>query len=132
MKKVMTFGTFDVFHPGHLYYLREAKKLGNYLVTVVARDETVLNIKWKRAKNDEKARRKIILESFIADAVVLGSLDSPFEVISEYRPDVLCFGYDQRSFNDERLKDFLSKNNLHPEIIVLPAFEPEKWKSSKL
>lgn len=45
MKKVMTFGTFDVFHPGHLYYLREAKKLGNYLVTVVARDETVLNIK---------------------------------------------------------------------------------------
>jgi len=42
---VMTFGTFDRFHPGHEYYLREAKKLGDSLLTVIARDVTVIKIK---------------------------------------------------------------------------------------
>ncbi|MEI6711388.1 MAG: adenylyltransferase/cytidyltransferase family protein [bacterium] len=41
----MTFGTFDRFHPGHEYYLREAKKLGDTLITIVARDNTVERIK---------------------------------------------------------------------------------------
>jgi FAD synthetase len=48
MKKkrvVMTFGTFDLLHPGHLHYLSEAKKLGDYLITIVARDATVERLK---------------------------------------------------------------------------------------
>gem|GEM_PF-2690181 len=53
-------------------------------------------------------------------------------MLSEKKPDILCFGYDQRSFNDDRLHDFLRANNLSPKIVVIPAFEPEKWKSSKL
>jgi glycerol-3-phosphate cytidylyltransferase-like family protein len=42
---VMTFGTFDYFHPGHKAYLKEAKQYGDYLITIVARDETVKHIK---------------------------------------------------------------------------------------
>ncbi len=42
---VMTFGTFDMFHPGHEYYLSEARKLGDTLITIVARDVTVTRIK---------------------------------------------------------------------------------------
>ena len=38
MKTVMTFGTFDLAHPGHIFYLNEAKKLGDKLITVIARD----------------------------------------------------------------------------------------------
>lgn len=45
MTVVLTFGTFDIFHPGHEYYLREAKKHGDKLVTVIARDQTVKNVK---------------------------------------------------------------------------------------
>jgi FAD synthetase len=44
-KTVMTFGTFDRLHPGHEYYLSEARKYGDCLITVVARDKTVVDIK---------------------------------------------------------------------------------------
>ena len=48
MKKVMCAGTFDIIHPGHLYYLSEAKKYGDNLVVVVARDETSKDFKGKK------------------------------------------------------------------------------------
>ena len=44
-KKVMVFGTFDIFHKGHENFLKQAKKLGDCLTVVVARDETVLKFK---------------------------------------------------------------------------------------
>jgi FAD synthetase len=44
-KVVMTFGTFDMFHPGHRYYLSEARKEGDVLVVIVARDITVEKLK---------------------------------------------------------------------------------------
>ena len=44
-KIVMTFGTFDHLHPGHIYYLSEARKYGDYLITVVARDKTTGTLK---------------------------------------------------------------------------------------
>ena len=44
-KTVLTFGTFDIFHPGHLHYLKEAKKHGNCLIVIIARDTTVQRIK---------------------------------------------------------------------------------------
>jgi FAD synthetase len=44
-KKVMTFGTFDLFHPGHVYYLSEAESLGDELIVIIARDERVTKLK---------------------------------------------------------------------------------------
>lgn len=44
-KKVMAFGTFDLFHPGHQYYLSEASKSGDELIVVIARDLRVEHIK---------------------------------------------------------------------------------------
>lgn len=132
MKKVMTFGTFDLLHPGHLYYLSEAKKLWDYLVTVVARDETVERIKKRKTREDESVRLDNIRECDYVDEALLGSKTDPYTVIWNKKPDILCFGYDQRSFNDERLSRYLQQHELNPQIVILPAFEPEKWKSSKL
>ncbi len=131
-KKVMTFGTFDLFHPGHLHYLSEAKKLGDYLITVVARDSTVTHLKWKKPRESEDIRSKKVRDSGLVDEVILGSETNHYAVIWEKKPEVLCFWYDQRSFNNADLQLYLQKNNLNPEIITLTAFEPEKWKSSKL
>lgn len=39
MKKVLTYGTFDLLHPGHIYLLKEAKKLGDELIVGVSTDE---------------------------------------------------------------------------------------------
>ena len=128
----MTFGTFDIFHPGHIYYLSVARKLWDRLITVVARDATVLKIKGRTPRENEEQRRSNVEKSGISTFAVLGSLVSPYDLILTYLPDILCFGYDQRSFNDERLEQFLLKHNLHPQIVSIPPFEPEKWKSSKL
>lgn len=46
-KKVMVFGTFDIFHKGHEFYFSKAKEYGEELIVIVARDETVLKIKKK-------------------------------------------------------------------------------------
>jgi|GEM_PF-7070934 glycerol-3-phosphate cytidylyltransferase-like family protein len=42
---VMTFGTFDIFHPGHRFYLSEAQKFARKMTVVIARDARVLKIK---------------------------------------------------------------------------------------
>jgi len=134
MKKrvVMTFGTFDLFHPWHRFYLTEARKLWDYLITIVARDETVLRLKGKQPRERASLRIKHLQESDLVDDVILWSLTDYYAPILDKIPDVLCFGYDQRSFNNENLQVYLQKHGLNPEIIILPAFEPEKWKSSKL
>lgn len=59
----MTFGTFDLFHPGHKYYLSEASNLGDYLITVVARDTTVEQVKGKKPRESEKIRLMKLQES---------------------------------------------------------------------
>lgn len=55
-KLVMTFGTFDMFHPGHVYYLSEARKLGDELITIIARDVTVSKIKGRLPREKENVR----------------------------------------------------------------------------
>ncbi len=128
----MTFGTFDYLHPGHIYYLSEARKYGDYLITVVARDKTTGTLKWKPTRENEQLRLQKLINAHIADEVLLGSETDYYAVLREKKPDILCFGYDQRSFNSELLTRYLKEHNLSPEIITLDAFEPEKWKSSKL
>jgi cytidyltransferase-like protein len=44
-RHVMSFGTFDIFHPGHIYYISEAEKLAGSLTIVIARDARVERLK---------------------------------------------------------------------------------------
>jgi FAD synthetase len=131
MKKVMTFGTFDIFHEGHKNYLEQAKELGDYLVVVVARDETVLRVKSEWTRNSEEERLEVLEKSGLADEVVLGSLEDKYAVIEKYRPDVIALGYDQRVDLAE-LTEKLGNLKLKAEIVRLEAYQPEKYKSSKL
>lgn len=131
-KVVMTFGTFDVFHPGHEFYLSEARKKGDYLITIIARDKTVVHIKSRNTRESELVRLKNVEKSSLADEVLLGSTENYYAIIGLKKPDVLCFGYDQRSFNNKKLEEYLEIYDLHPKIVIIPPFEPEKWKSSKL
>ncbi|MCK5490568.1 MAG: adenylyltransferase/cytidyltransferase family protein, partial [Candidatus Pacebacteria bacterium] len=100
MKKVMVFGTFDIFHKGHEDFFRQAREFGEYLIVVVARDENVLKIKGKLPRDNEDMRQEKIVESKLADKVILGNLDDKYKVIQEYKPDVICLGYDQGTFTE--------------------------------
>ncbi|MDP2974446.1 MAG: adenylyltransferase/cytidyltransferase family protein [Candidatus Diapherotrites archaeon] len=128
----MAFGTFDLLHPGHLHYLREAKALGDGLVVVVARDENVLKIKGKKPLNSEQQRLKAVEETGIAEKVVLGDREMRhWEIVRRFHPTVIALGYDQWPAI-ESLRKELNAVGLRPLIERISAFEPHKYKSSKL
>jgi len=131
MTTVLTFGTFDIFHPGHEYYLREAKKHGDTLVTIIARDETVKNLKKYTPRNDEHSRKKTVEESGIPDKVLLGELENYYNCIIDQQADVICLWYDQRHLADW-LQQFLQSHKLQVKIIRLDPFQEDIYKSSKL
>ena len=72
MKKVITFGAFDLVHEWHKFFLGEAKKYWDFLITIVARDKTIQKVKWKAPLNKEQKRLKDIQSLWIADIVELG------------------------------------------------------------
>ena len=98
IKKVMVFGTFDIFHKGHENFLKQARKYGEYLIVVVARGKTVLSVKKQKTLNSEYKRVVVLRDRKSIDEVVLGSLGDKYKVIKKYQPDVICLGYDQEAF----------------------------------
>ena len=131
MRKVMAFGTFDLIHPGHYYYLNNAKQLGDYLVVVVARDKNVLKAKGKKPENNQETRLRKVEKTGIADEVILGDENDPFLPIEKNKPSVIALGYDQKP-KEEILKRELEKRGLKVEIVRIGAFGKDIYKSSKL
>jgi len=129
MRKVMCMGTFDVLHPGHLDYFRQAKEHGDFLIVVVARDSSVLQE--KRLMHNEKERHKQIAAQEIVDEAVLGNEGDKLKIVEQEKPDVICLGYDQK-VDETRLKEELKKRELTPIIVRAQAYFPEKYKSSLL
>ncbi len=127
MKKVMTFGTFDIFHPGHIHYLWEASKLGSSMTVVIARDARVEKLKWRAPQDDENLRKENVGKAFPNAKVILGDEEDIFAPLYLHKPDILVFGYDQR-VPIEKIHE------LFPDIVMekIGGFETEKWKSSKL
>lgn len=124
----MAFGTFDILHPGHIKTLETAKKLGDNLVVIIARDETVEKLKGKKPVFNEKIRLKNLKDLKIADKVKLGKLGNKYQVIIDEKPDVIALGYDQKFFVDD-LEKIVGKN---VQIIRLKSHKPHIYKSSKL
>jgi cytidyltransferase-like protein len=130
-KKVLVFGTFDLLHPGHIYFLNEAKKLGNHLTAVIARDDTVEKLKTRKPKFSETERLKHISELSSVDRAMLGSKGDKFKVIEEVKPDIICLGYDQKFFT-EKLEKELETRGIKAEIVRLKPYREDEYKSSKL
>ena len=124
----MAFGTFDLLHPGHINFLRQAKKYGG-LIVVIARDKTVRQVKGKLPRHTEKQRLTAVLGLNLADRAVLGSLKDKYAAIRKYRPGIIALGYDQLYFT-EQLTAELKKLKLKAKIIRLKPYKPEKYKTS--
>lgn len=132
MKKVITFGSFDILHEGHKHYLKEAKSYGDYLVVVVARDSNILRFKGRNPKNDENYRLNEIKKLDFVDKAVLGHKEDILDVLDEFNPDVICLGYDQRTVDKEKLRKELIKRSLKAEIVRAKPYKENVYKSSKL
>lgn len=129
MKKVLVFGTFDGLHRGHLSLFNQARAYGDYLIVVLARDKTVQKVKKHSPAKNESERLKDLQECELINEVKLGHEDNPYKIIGEIKPDIICLGYDQKSFTDN-LSEELRKIGLKTKIYRLKPYEPEKYHSS--
>jgi len=92
---VFTNGVFDLIHPGHVRYLREARSLGDALIVGVNADESVRRNKGEsRPVTREDERAELIAALACVDAVTVFEEDTPAEVIRAIQPDVLVKGAD--------------------------------------
>ncbi|HPC34715.1 MAG TPA: adenylyltransferase/cytidyltransferase family protein [Candidatus Absconditabacterales bacterium] len=131
MKKVITFGAFDLVHEGHKFFLEEAKKYGDFLITIVARDKTIQKVKGKAPLHKEQKRLKDIQSLGIADIVELGHQADMMFAIKKHKPDIVAIGYDQNSFIYE-LSKFLKENKLKTNVVTIDPYKENIYKSSKL
>lgn len=132
MTKVMCFGSFDVVHPGHIYYLSEAKKHGDELIVVIARDTTIKKLKKQKPHFDEKTRASHILSIPFVDKAILGDKKDYLAPIKKIKPDIIALGYDQKTVKTNNLKKHLIKLNINTKIIRIKAYQPDYFKSSKI
>jgi rfaE bifunctional protein nucleotidyltransferase chain/domain len=94
-KIVFTNGCFDILHLGHVDYLEKAKELGEKLIVGLNTDSSVKKIKGPfRPVNDDYSRARIIASLEFVDAVILFEEDTPFDLISYLKPDILVKGDD--------------------------------------
>jgi FAD synthetase len=129
-KVVMCFGTFDLLHLGHFNYFQQAKKYGDYLIVVVARDKTKLKQK-KKTLFSEQERVQLIQQIKIVDEAALGYFQDHYRIIMEKKPDIICLGYDQQ-VSIGQLKKWLDEQSLVCRIIRLKPFKHKTQKSSLL
>ena len=125
----MIFGTFDLIHQGHINLFEQAKRYGDYLIVVIARDKTVKQVKGKKPQETAKSRKKTVAK--YVDKAVLGNLKDKFAAIKKYKPDVICLGYDQTLFI-EAMKFEIKKLKLKTRVVRLSPFKAHIYKSSLL
>ena len=100
--RVITFGTFDVFHVGHLRILERARSLGDYLLVGVSTDALNFSKKGREPIYNEHERMEIISAIRYVDEVFLeDSLELKRHYIQTYQADVLVMGDDWKGKFDE-------------------------------
>lgn len=102
MKRVLTFGTFDLFHIGHLQILKRAKSLGTYLIVGISTDALNFSKKQRNPICNQKHRREIIQELKCVDDVFFEeSLELKRQYIIDTKADILVMGDDWKGRFDE-------------------------------
>lgn len=94
MRRVLTYGTYDLMHYGHIRLLKRAKQHGDYLIVAVSTDEFNA-IKGKKAYHDYETRKKMLEAIRYVDLVIPeNDWDQKLKDVEEYKVDVFCMGDD--------------------------------------
>ena len=121
MVRVMATGVFDLLHTGHVHFLTEARRLGDELVVVVARDSTARRFKHETIMG-EASRVQLVAALKPVDRAVLGNEGSIYEILDEIRPDVIALGFDQ-IHNEDKILEECRRRGLATKVVRLPKFE---------
>lgn len=112
MKKIITYGTFDLLHVGHINILRRAKEMGDYLVVGLSTDE--FNKEKNKKAYHSYENRKLILESieFVDEVIPEENWEQKIKDIKEHDIDIFVMGDDWDGHFD-----FLKE---HCQVVYLP------------
>ena len=95
MKRVITYGTFDLLHYGHINLLRRAKALGDYLIVVLSTDEFNWNEKHKKCYFSYEIRKQLLEAIRYVDLVIPEeNWDQKITDVQEYHVDTFVMGDD--------------------------------------
>lgn len=95
MKKVITYGTFDLLHAGHINLLRRAKELGDYLIVVVSSDEFNWNEKQKKCYFSYEERKQLVEAVRYVDLVIPeNNWEQKISDVKEFKIDTFVMGDD--------------------------------------
>jgi len=121
-KKVLIAGTFDIIHPGHIFLIKEASKLGDVYV-IVSTDKNRENYSGVAPINPETQRLEVIKNiKGVRDARIGRSDNDTLKTVEEINPDIILLGPDQ-NYDIEILKRGLKKKGLdHIEVKRLEIY----------
>jgi len=130
MKKVIATGVFDLIHPGHIAFLEEAKKLGDRLIVIIARDATLEGR--KKPCIGEEQRLAVVSALKPVDEAVLGDAGDIYKPIEEINPDIIVLGRNQH-FSEKEITAGLAKRGLKAKVVRIDAhLEGELFSSSRI
>lgn len=107
MKRVLTYGTYDLLHYGHIRLLKRAKELGDYLIVAISTDEFNA-IKGKKAYHDYETRKEMLEAVRYVDLVIPEKTwEQKIDDVKEYHVDVVVMGSDWAGNEKfEQLRDY--------------------------
>jgi rfaE bifunctional protein nucleotidyltransferase chain/domain len=118
-----TNGCFDLLHQGHVSYLQEASSLASYLIVGLNTDASVQRLKGpSRPLNHENSRAVVLASLEAIDIVVLFDQDTPLDLITALKPDVLIKGADYTLNQIVGAKEVLAYGGTVKTINFIPGF----------
>ncbi len=120
MSRILAFGTFDLFHKGHEFFLEKAAALGDELDVAVARDTHVRILKHREPGRSEGqrlatvARQPSVTRAHFSDEA-LGS----YHIIDTVKPDAIALGYDQDGLAQD-LECWMKREKTDIPLIRIP------------
>lgn len=121
LRIVFTNGCFDLLHPGHIDYLARARALGDILIVGLNDDDSIRRLKGESRPVNPLADRAIMLMALRSvDLVVPFSEDTPLQLISALKPDILVKGGDYEPANIVGAEVVLAAGG---KVVVMPFIE---------
>ena len=128
-KIVLAGGVFDIIHPGHINTLNAAKKLGDFLVVVIATDKTAVKMKKREPLHSAQLRQELVSSLTMVDLCIVGDEEDIFKTVDLVKPQIIALGYDQ-THQEEFIKEGCKKINLDVSVARLESPRPETSSSS--
>ncbi|MEK7061422.1 MAG: adenylyltransferase/cytidyltransferase family protein [Patescibacteria group bacterium] len=129
-KVVLVGGCFDILHYGHIYFLKKAKRLGDFLVVALESDENTKRLKGpKRPIHTQKRRAEMLKSLRFVDRVISLPPNPDYELLTKaVKPDIIACDQEDNLLRNKKVYE-----NLGAKIVVIPKIKtPSTTQIAKL